>query len=72
MEFTTKYINATTREYRNNNGGLMAVATNPTWRLDVDNHMDSQTRYYCLNGVFKPDHQTMVVSEVVLESMVIS
>lgn len=61
MTYQTSYLNTKTRLYHDGDR-LVAVATNPTWGKDPEKQMDSQTRYFCLPGIFDPDNQTMIVS----------
>lgn len=57
----TEYINPTTRTYTVS-GSVVAVAINPTWKHDINCHMDSATRYYCLDGVWDADNGTTIVT----------
>lgn len=65
----TEYINETTRTYTED-GKLIAVATNPTWKHDIDCHLDSHTRYFCLADVWDADGQTCIVTAEKLAQLV--
>ena len=59
----SRHINLTTRVYsQDDDDKIVAIAVNPTWELKYDEHVDSATRYYCLEGIWDIDYDTFVVS----------
>jgi hypothetical protein len=50
-------------------GEVFAVATNPGFGGNGADYLDSQTRYFCLDGVWERDECTVIVDEIALEAM---
>lgn len=66
----SRHINLTTRVYsQDDDGKIVAIAVNPTWGLKYDETVDSDTRYYCLEGVWESDCDTFVVSPEELKQL---
>lgn len=64
----TQYVNEITRTYKQK-GKVVAVAINETWKHDINNHVDSMTRYFCLDEVWEPDSSTFIVSSEKLQQL---
>ena len=66
MKMISRHISHFIEIYSPDDGGdddrIVAIATNPTWGLKYDETVDSDTRYYCLEGVWESDCDTFVVS----------
>jgi hypothetical protein len=69
LELVTKDINDITRGYYKDDV-LVAIAQNPTWTNDIDNILDSMTKYYCIKGIWEPDEQTSIVSRLKLLKLI--